>query len=159
MDSGGAGKTMEVPRALLYCRRRRWGSSLERIRQLGHFLLTYSLYAPGHTPPHGSPDAQVSSCKPVTLYFIVSTEVMVEMYKENQGIFRISMKTRQQALFCFACRCMDASENSYRHWQSWVHGLQNRDSTQTPRDQHYFLLSPVCVLQAVACSIFGIGIT
>jgi len=33
--------------------------------------------------------------------------------------------------------------------------LQNRDSTSTPIDQGYFLLLPVWVLRAVACSIFA----
>lgn len=120
---------------------------------------THILYASAHTAPYGSPDAQVSSCKPTTLYFIVSIEVMVEMYRESQGIFRIYMKTRQQALLCFACRGMDVSGDSYRHSQRWLRVLQNRDSAQRPIDQHFFLLSALWILQAVACPIFGAGIT
>jgi len=50
----------------------------------------------------------------MTPYFIVSVGVMV-LYRESDDIFRIYMKRRQQALFCFAYRAMDVSENSYRH--------------------------------------------
>lgn len=39
-------------------------------------------------------------------------EVMVELYRESQDMFMTYMKTRQQALFCFASRGMDVSENS-----------------------------------------------
>ena len=73
---------------------------------------THFLYASARTPSYGSLDTQVPPCKATTLYFIVSTEVMVQKYRESRVIFRIFMKTRQQALFCFACRGMDVSENS-----------------------------------------------
>lgn len=41
MHSREAGKKTEMPGALLSCRRRTWGRSLERIRQLSYFLLTH----------------------------------------------------------------------------------------------------------------------
>lgn len=133
---------------VLWEERVRWLLAANKAASLTHAYL--------YTPAYTCPDAQVSFCKPTTLFHSFSRDHGGILQRKEVVILRIYMNTRQWALFSFACvgMCQKLLETLTK-----VGSRATKQADQTPKGLHYFLLSPFWVLQAVVCSIFGVGIT